>query len=58
MCNDPHGPDGNTTHWYWKWQSCFGEGGVDDAEDADVIIHELGMACMIKTAGGLSQSMG
>jgi hypothetical protein len=37
----------------------FGEGGVDDAEDADVIIHELGHGLHDwVTSGGLSQVNG
>jgi len=30
----------------------FGEGGVDDAEDADVVLHEYGHAIMFSTAPG------
>lgn len=37
----------------------FGEGGVDDAEDADVLIHELGHGLHDwATGGGLSQVQG
>lgn len=37
----------------------FGEGGVDDAEDADVVIHELGHGIHDWiTNGGLSQTQG
>ena len=40
-------------------QLAFGEGGVDDAEDADVVIHELGHGLHDwLTAGGLSQVNG
>ena len=40
-------------------QLAFGEGGVDDAEDADVIIHELGHGLHDwVTSGGLSQVNG
>ena len=41
---DPHGLDGtDNSHYLAATQElAFGEGGVDDAEDADVIIHELG----------------
>lgn len=41
---DPHGVSGtDNSHYVLGTQSlAFGKGGVDDAEDADVIIHELG----------------
>ncbi len=41
---DPHGLSGaDNSHYVLSTQIlAFGEGGVDDAEDADVIIHELG----------------
>ncbi|WP_179473593.1 T9SS type A sorting domain-containing protein [Chryseobacterium sp. H1D6B] len=41
---DPHGLSGaDNSHYIPSNQTlAFGEGGVDDAEDADVIIHELG----------------
>lgn len=41
---DPHGLSGaDNSHYVRTTQIlAFGEGGVDDAEDADVIIHELG----------------
>jgi Zn-dependent metalloprotease len=41
---DPHGLSGaDNSHYSPSNQTlAFGEGGVDDAEDADVIIHELG----------------
>ena len=41
---DPHGLNGADNSHYIRstGQLSFGEGGVDDAEDADVIIHELG----------------
>ena len=34
----------NSAYWANIGVLVFGEGGVDDAEDADVIIHELGYA--------------
>jgi len=46
---DPHGLSGNDNS-YWSPLSntdgymALGEGGVDDAEDADVIVHEYGHA--------------
>jgi len=39
---DPHGDNGNDNSYYTGGTLNFGEGGVDDAEDADVILHELG----------------
>jgi Zn-dependent metalloprotease len=41
---DPHGLSGadNSHYLSGSEQLAFGEGGVDDDEDADVIIHELG----------------
>lgn len=39
---DPHGANGADQSWYEPFNKrlVFGEGGVDDGEDADVIIHE------------------
>lgn len=41
---DPHGVGGDDNSFYSSSSGrlSFGEGGVDDAEDADVIVHELG----------------
>jgi zinc metalloprotease ZmpB len=39
---DPSGVDGEDNSHYGDGTLAFGEGGVDDAEDADVIWHELG----------------
>jgi len=39
---DPHGHNGADQSTYGGGQLEFGEGGVDDGEDADVILHELG----------------
>jgi len=55
---DPSGFSGadNSHYLSGSGQLAFGEGGVDDAEDADVIIHELGHGLHDWfTAGGLSQ---
>ncbi|MBZ0265562.1 hypothetical protein K8I28_12930, partial [bacterium] len=43
---DPHGLDGQDQSHYLGGMNrlAFGEGGVDDAEDADVIYHEYGHA--------------
>jgi len=43
---DPHGLSGEDNSHYVPStdQIAFGEGGVDDAEDADVIVHEYGHA--------------
>ena len=39
---DPHGWNGADNSSYGRGTLSFGEGCVDDAEDADVILHELG----------------
>lgn len=43
---DPHGVDGEDNAFFSPSLNrlSFGEGGVDDAEDADVILHEYGHA--------------
>ena len=52
---DPSGFSGADNSSYGGGRLQFGEGGVDDAEDADVIIHELGHGLHDwLTAGGLS----
>ena len=58
---DPSGLSGSDNSHYTPstGQIAFGEGGVDDAEDADVVIHELGHGLHDwLTAGGLSQVNG
>ena len=58
---DPSGLSGaDNSHYLGSTgQLAFGEGGVDDAEDADVIIHELGHGLHDwVTSGGLSQVNG
>ncbi|HET9033210.1 MAG TPA: hypothetical protein VFN25_09920 [Dokdonella sp.] len=58
---DPHGFDGddNSSFSSGSDQLQFGEGGVDDAEDSDVILHELGHGLHDWiTNGGLSQNEG
>ena len=58
---DPHGHNGadNSSYSTGTGRLRFGEGGVDDAEDADVIIHELGHGIHDwVTSGGLSQVNG
>lgn len=58
---DPHGWNGadNSSFTPSTDRLTFGEGGVDDAEDADVIIHELGHGLHDWiTNGGLSQVQG
>ena len=58
---DAHGFSGadNSSYSTGTGRLRFGEGGVDDAEDADVIIHELGHAIHDwVTMGGLSQVNG
>ncbi|MEM1041393.1 MAG: T9SS type A sorting domain-containing protein [Bacteroidota bacterium] len=58
---DPHGFNGadNSSYSTGTARLQFGEGGVDDAEDADVIIHELGHGLHDwLTVGGLSNGDG
>ena len=55
---DPHGSNGGDNSFYTggTGQLSFGEGGVDDGEDSDVIHHELGHGLHDwVTNGGLSQ---
>jgi Zn-dependent metalloprotease len=53
---DPHGANGADNSFYSGGTLVFGEGCVDDAEDADVILHELGHGLHDWiTNGGLSQ---
>ena len=57
---DPHGLNGaDNSHYVSSTELiAFGEGGVDDAEDADVVIHELGHGLHDWAAGCISQSNG
>ncbi|MBU6153851.1 MAG: hypothetical protein KGP28_06070 [Bdellovibrionales bacterium] len=58
---DPHGVNGDDNSYYSSFsdQLAFGQGGVDDAQDHDVIIHELGHALHNWiTNGHLSQAEG
>ncbi|WP_175964437.1 M36 family metallopeptidase [Burkholderia pyrrocinia] len=58
---DPHGLDGADNSHYMPsiGKLAFGQGGVDDAEDADVVIHELGHGLHDwLTNGNLSQIEG
>ncbi|GJM09800.1 MAG: thermolysin metallopeptidase [Lysobacteraceae bacterium] len=58
---DPHGLNGadNSHYTGGSGEIAFGEGGVDDAEDADVVIHELGHGIHDwLTGGNLSQVEG
>ncbi|MCL4266367.1 MAG: PepSY domain-containing protein, partial [Anaerolineae bacterium] len=58
---DPHGLNGadNSHYSTGSGEVAFGEGGVDDAEDSDVIHHELGHGLHDwVTNGGLSQVNG
>ncbi|AZA64881.1 T9SS C-terminal target domain-containing protein [Chryseobacterium carnipullorum] len=57
---DPHGFNGSdNSHYLTGSESLgFGEGGVDDAEDADVILHELGHGIHHWLAGGISNADG
>ena len=42
---DPHGLNGtDNSHFVSPDHMAFGQGGVDDAEDADVVVHEYGHA--------------
>ena len=56
---DPHGVNGTDQSYYTSGTLNFGEGCVDDGEDADVILHELGHGIHDWiTNGGLSQVNG
>jgi len=58
---DPSGLNGadNSHYLSGSGRLAFGEGGVDDAEDADVVVHELGHGLHDWiTSGGLSQVQG
>jgi hypothetical protein len=58
---DPHGLNGDDNSHYSPFSDelAFGQGGVDDAQDHDVIIHELGHALHSWfTRGHLSQVEG
>ena len=58
---DPSGLSGADNSHYsgGSGELAFGEGGVDDAEDADVIVHEMGHGIHDWiTSGGLSQVNG
>jgi len=56
---DPSGDNGADNSHYSNGELHFGEGGVDDAEDADVILHELGHGLHDwMTNGSLSQVNG
>lgn len=56
---DPHGANGADNSFYSNGSLQFGEGGVDDAEDMDVVLHELGHGLHdFITNGNLSQVNG
>ncbi len=56
---DPHGLNGADNSYYSSGTLVFGEGGVDDAEDMDVVLHELGHGLHdFITNGNLSQVNG
>ena len=58
---DPHGANGADNSFYSGGAGTltFGEGGVDDGEDSDVIHHELGhFVHDMLTSGALSQNQG
>jgi len=56
---DPSGVGGDDNSYYSSGRLVFGEGCVDDAEDADVILHELGHGLHDwMTNGHLSQVQG
>ncbi|MEM8908810.1 MAG: hypothetical protein AAGD05_13265, partial [Bacteroidota bacterium] len=58
---DPHGLNGQDNAHYLSGTGrvAFGDGGVDDGEDVDVVLHELGHGLHHwVTSGGLSQVNG
>ena len=57
---DPHGLDGADNSHYMPTPNyvAYGEGGVDDAEDADIIWHEYGHALQWNLGTGYMPSVG
>jgi len=56
---DPHALSGDDNSQYTTAGTLeFGQGGVDDAEDADVVLHELGHGIHHWLSGGVSNSDG
>ncbi|EHO40279.1 Propeptide peptidase M4 and M36 [Caldithrix abyssi DSM 13497] len=55
---DPHGLNGDDNSHYMSSSNyiAFGEGGVDDAEDADVLWHEHAHSFQTNLTGGMSYS--
>ena len=53
---DPSGDNGADNSYYTGGTLVFGEGGVDDAEDADVILHEMGHGIHDWITGGHASS--
>ena len=55
---DPHGLSGDDNSHYMTSENyvAFGEGGVDDGEDADVIWHEHAHSFQTNLTGGMSYS--
>jgi len=53
---DPSGVNGDDNSYYTVGTLTFGEGGVDDAEDADVVLHEMGHGIHDWITGGHSSS--
>lgn len=53
---DPSGENGADNSHYTVGTLVFGEGGVDDAEDADVVLHEMGHGIHDWMTGGHASS--
>lgn len=53
---DPSGVNGDDNSYYSDGTLVFGEGGVDDAEDADVVLHEMGHGIHDWLTGGHASS--
>ena len=53
---DPSGVNGDDNSYYTVGTLTFGEGGVDDAEDADVVLHEMGHGIHDWLTGGHASS--
>lgn len=58
---DPHAANGadvsGFTPAFGEMALLFGEGGIDDAEDADVLVHELGHALSYSVAPGTNNGI-